>query len=148
MAENQPVIVEFERESAEVWNFNVGAAGLPGLKVDRTGYAKEELSNDHYGARFLCCAALACFPNTFANALIRRGAQVRGMTARAEIEKEKDEVFRTKFTVIHLEVTVDLDEKDRGIFEEAKKEMETGSLVTYSLEDAIEMDITMRMSGD
>ncbi len=80
--------------------------------------------------------------------MTRQGAEVKGMSARAEIEKETDEIYRTKFTVMHLDVTVDLDEKDREIFEEAKREMEAGSLVTYSLADAIEMDITMRMSGD
>ena len=148
MIENEKVVVEYRRESGELWHFEVGAVGLPQLTVDRRGHSKEVMANDHYGARLLCSAALACFTNTFANTLISQGADLKGMTARAEIEKDKDEVFRTKFTVMHLDVVVDLDEKDRKIFESAKETMEKGSLVTYSLQDAIEMDITMRMKGD
>lgn len=142
---DEPVVVKFRRESGEVQHFNIGAAGLPQITIDRRGFTREELSNDHYGARFLCAATLACFSNTFTNALIRRGAIVKGITGRAEIEKDRDEFMRTHFTVIHMDIEIDLDEKDREIFESVNEEMKTGSLVTYSLQDAIEMDINVHL---
>jgi len=142
---DEPVVVKFRRESVEVQHFNIGAAGLPQIIIDRRGFTREQLSNDHYGARFLCAATLACFTNTFANALIRRGAIVKTMTGRAEIEKDRDEFMRTRFTVIHMDIEIDLDQKDREIFESVNEEMKTGSLVTYSLQDAIEMDINVHL---
>jgi uncharacterized OsmC-like protein len=145
---DEPVVVEFGLESGEVQHFNVGAAGLSQITIDRRGFTQEQLSNDHYGARFLCAASLACFTNTFANALIRRGATIKSMTGRAEIEKDKDEFMRTHFTVIHMDIEIDLDEKDREIFESVNEEMKTGSLVTYSLQDAIEMDINVHLRGE
>ncbi len=144
----ETVVVEYERESGEVHHFNVGAAGLPRITIDRRGFTQEQLSNDHYGARFLCVACLACFTNTFANALIRRGATVKGITGRAEIEKDKDEFMRTRFTVVHMDIEVGLEEKDHEIFELVNEEMKTGSLVTYSLQDAIEMDIHVHLKGE
>jgi len=147
MSESESVIVKYTRIGNEGHEFDVGAAGLPKIIVDRKGFSKEELANDHYGARLLCAAALSCFPNTFANTLVRQGANLKGMTATAEIEKEKDEVMRTRFTTMKLVVEVDIDEGDMEAFENAKEIMEKGSLVTYSLEDAIEMDIEMRVKG-
>jgi uncharacterized OsmC-like protein len=143
--QNDPVVVSFRRESGEVWDFDMGAAGLPRMTIDRKGFTKDQLGNDHYGARLLCAASLACFTSTFANALIRQGAILKGMTAKAEIEKDKDDYMRTRFTVIHMDIEVELDEKDRPIFESVDESMKSGSLVTYSLQDAIEMDINVRM---
>jgi uncharacterized OsmC-like protein len=143
--QNNPVVVGLRRESGEVWSFDMGAAALPRVTIDRKGFTKDQLGNDHYGARLICAATLACFTNTFANALIRQGANLKGMTGKAEIEKDKDEYMRTRFTVIHMDVEVVLDEKDRSIFESVDESMKSGSLVTYSLQDAIEMDISVRM---
>ncbi len=145
---DETVVVEYKRESGEVQHFNVGAAGLPRITIDRRGFTQKQLSNDHYGARFLCMACLACFTNTFANALTRQGATVKGITARAEIEKDKDEFMRTHYTVIHMDIEIELDEKDREIFDQVNEEMKTGSLVTYSLQDAIEMDIHVHLKGE
>ena len=145
---NEPVVVGFRRESGEVWNFDMGAAALPRLTIDRKGLTKEQMGNDHYGARLLCAATLACFTGTFANALIRQGANLKGMTAKAGIEKDKDDYMRTRFTVIHMDIEVDLDEKDRSIFESVDESMKSGSLVTYSLQDAIEMDIHVHMKAE
>ncbi|MEW6664211.1 MAG: OsmC family protein [Thermodesulfobacteriota bacterium] len=144
-SQDHPVIVGFRRESGEVWDFDMGAAALPRLTIDRKGFTKDQLGNDHYGSRLLCAASLACFTNTFANALIRQGVNLKGMNAKAEIEKDKDDYMRTRFTVIHMDVEVVLDEKDRPIFESVDESMKSGSLVTYSLQDAIEMDIHVRM---
>ncbi len=148
MPEQLPVITSVVHDQADRFDFEVGAKALPQIVIDRTGIAKEEMANDHYGARLLCTAALACFTNSFYNSLVQQGAEIKGLSAQAEIEKEKDQVSRTRFTVMRIDVVVDLDEKYRDAFEETKETMERGSLVTYSLEDAIEMDITIRMKND
>ena len=140
MGNNEEVLVEYNRESAEVHHFSVGAAGLPEIKIDRTGFTPEELSNDHYGARLLCSAALSCFTNTFANSLIRAGVSVKGMRANATIEKDKDDTFRTRYTAMALNVEVDIDEAALPVFEKVKAKMEQGSLVTYSLEEVMEIE--------
>lgn len=142
------VVVDYKRISGDEHQLTMNAKGLPEIKIDRKGIAKEELSNDHYGARLLCAAALSCFTNTFGNALIRNGADVKNMTAKATIEKDKDEVMRTKFTSMLLEVDVELDEADAPVFEKVKENMMAGSLVTYSLEDAIEMEYEITMNGE
>ena len=147
MGNTTPVVVKVDHNTKERFEFKIGAAGLPEIVIDQSGHQKEALANDHYGARLLCAAAMACFTNTFYNSLVQHGAEVRGMSASAEIEKEKDMVSRTKFTAIHMDVVVDLDDQYREVFEAAKESMERGSLVTYSLEDAIEMDITMEMKN-
>ncbi|MBW2061622.1 MAG: OsmC family protein [Deltaproteobacteria bacterium] len=147
MSNNEKVIVKYNRESAEVHHLTIGAAALPEIRINRTGFSDEELRNDHYGARLLCAAALSCFTNTFANSLIRNGANLKGMTAWAEIEKDKDEVMRTRYTSMSIHVEVDIDESDLPAFEKAKENMERGSLVTYSLEDAMEMEYDMRVKG-
>lgn len=145
MSDAKPVVVKYDRVSPEVHEFNIGAAGLPSLTIDKRGKTGEEMSNDHYGARLLCAAVQACFTNTLANALIREGANVKGVKAESIIEKEKDSTLRTHFTVIHTDVEVELDEKDREIFVRVVDDMLAGSLVTYSLQDAIEMDINVHL---
>jgi len=148
MADEKPVVVSVVHDTANRFDLETGAVAMPRIVIDRNGFAKDEMSNDHYGARLLCAAALACFTNTFYNTLVNQGGEVKGLSATAEIEKEKDQLSRTRFTVIHMDVVANLDEKYREAFETTKGIMESGSLVTYSLDDAIEMDITMRMNTD
>ena len=56
------------------------------------------------------------------------------------MSKEKDEIRRTKVTEIAISIDVGLDDKDMPVFEKCKKIMQRGCLITYSLEDAIEIE--------
>ena len=55
-------------------------------------------------------------------------------------EKVLDEVRRTKVTDIAIQIEVDIDDEDAPILEKCKKIMQRGCLITYSLEDAIDID--------
>ena len=75
-----------------------------------------------------------------ASALTARGADVRSMTGKAVALKEKDEIRRTRITEITISIDVELDDKDILVFEKCKKIMQHGCLITYSLEDAVEIE--------
>jgi uncharacterized OsmC-like protein len=133
-----PVQVTLRREGDDVQHFDLGAKSLPEIVIDWSALSKAEQDVEHFGARFLCVAALACFGNTFYNALRREGATVKSFDARASIKKEKDAIFRTRYTKILLEVNVKTDDEDA--FSSVCEELELGSLVTYSLPEGIEVE--------
>ena len=141
-----PVVVELERRGDDVQWFSLGAKSMPEMTIDWSHLTKEERDKEHYGARFLCAAALACFCNTFYNALKRGGAKVKSLKAKATIRKEKDSILRTRYTQIVLEMEVGLDEADGPIFESVKEELDLGSLVTYSLPEGIQVEHDLRMA--
>ncbi|MBM3128842.1 MAG: osmotically inducible protein OsmC [Chloroflexi bacterium] len=139
------VHVDFRRENdGNVLHFSTGAKSLPEIQIDWSALSKEERTVEHFGARFLCAAVLACYTNTFANALIREGATIKSLVARASIQKEKDEIFRTHYTRIALELEVGLADQDEPAFKRVQTELELGSLVTYSLPQGIEVEHAIR----
>lgn len=140
------VTVTYEKTKPTLDTFHIGARALPELKIDYADLTQDERNQEHTGARLLCAAALACFTNTFTNALARHGVEVKSMKASAEIFKDKDEVMRTRYTNITLAVEVGLDESQRETFETVKENMLAGSLVTYTLEEAIEFDYDLTMT--
>lgn len=141
------VKVTYEKTSPTLDTYGIGAQALPELNLDYSALSQEDRNQEHTGARFLCAASLACFTNTFTNALVRNGAPVKSMTASAEISKEKDDLMRTRYTEIILKVEVGLDESHAEIFETVKDNMLAGSLVTYTLEDVIEFDYDLTMKA-
>jgi len=141
------VNVEFERLDENRDLFKVNAKAVPEIIMDFSKITPQERNEEHMGARILCVAALACYTNTFVNALERNGAVVKSMTASASTSKEKDEVNRTRYTELTLNVEVGLDEKDRETFETVKDSMLNGSLLTYSLEEGMEVDYNLSMKA-
>lgn len=139
--------VEFERLDEHHDLFRVNAKAVPEIVMDFSKLTAEERNEEHMGARILCVAALACFTNTFVNSLKRNGAEVKSMSASAVTSKEKDEVLRTRYTELQINVEVGLAEKDRAVFEVVKDTMLRGSLLTYSLEDALELDYNLTMKA-
>ncbi|MHB1132349.1 MAG: OsmC family protein [Chloroflexota bacterium] len=135
-----PVYVDLKREDDNVQFFQINAKSLPELTIDWSHLSKEEQDVEHFGARFLCAAALACFTNTFWNALKAEGVQPKSLTARASSKKEKDAIFRTRYSKILLEVNVALNEEDEEAFQSVVDALEMGSLVTYSLPEGIEVE--------
>lgn len=137
--------VEFERLDENRDCFKVGAKAVPEILMDFSSLTPEERNQESMGSRMLCVAALACFSNTFVNALERNGATVKSMSGSAEASKDKDEVMRTRYTEMEINFEVGLDEKDREIFETVKDNMLNGSLLTYSLEEGMEVDYNLSM---
>ena len=138
-------VVEYTREQGGTADrFVVGATSLPEFKMDFSGLSREEKDAEHAGARLLLCACMACYCNTFANALEKAGATVKSLTASGTTEKGKDDLRRTRYTRIILELEVAVDDAHAEIFDRVRDNMEAGSLLTYSLEDAIEMEYNVR----
>lgn len=135
-----PIAVKLEWIGDNIQKIFLGANSMPELIIDMAALTKEERDKEHYGARFLCAAALSCFCNTFYNSLKQGGANVKSLTAKATINKDKDVILRTRFTEILLNVLVCLDPGDIDIFRNVKQELELGSLVTYSLPEGVNVE--------
>lgn len=144
MSEKKGVSVECRYEIGKSQVFKTGARSLPEIRFDFADLTREEVNGEHLGARLLLCAALACYTNTFVNALKATGVETRSLSARAIIEKERDDILRTRYTRILLELEVGVDEKDDATFERIREDMERGSLLTYSLEEGIETEYDVR----
>jgi uncharacterized OsmC-like protein len=139
--------VEYERLDEHRDLFLLGSKAVPEIIMDFSKLTLEERNQEHMGARVLCMAALACYTNTFANALRSNGADVKSMKASATTTKEKDEVNRTRYTTLDITVVVGLEEKDRAVFEKVKPSMLNGSLLTYSLEEGMAVDYDLSMEA-
>jgi hypothetical protein len=101
----------------------------------------EVRKEEHMGARLLLAAALACYVNTMAGDLQRGGVERIGeIRASADIGKEKDSSMRTRYTHVDINVETKVDEADRPVFESVRNSLLHGSLVTYSLEEGIDVD--------
>lgn len=140
MNDKKGIIVECRHERGKKQVFKTGAKSLDEIRFDFSNLTQEEISMEHLGARLLLCAALSCYTSTFTNSLHAKGVVVHSMTARATIRKEKDDTRRTKYTNILLKLEVGVDEKDEAVFERVREDMERGSLLTYSLDEGIEME--------
>ena len=79
------------------------------------------------------------------NAFKRNDVEVKSLTGSASAIKDKDEVNRTRYTELEINIEVGLEEKDREVFETVKDNMLNGSLLTYSLEEGMEVDYNIEM---
>ncbi len=136
----------FERNvEAGTDTYDVGSVLLPQLVVDINKVTQEMRNEDHSGQRLLCMAAIACFVNTFGNALKRNGAEIKYIKASADTEKHKDHALRTRYDVLILNMEVGLEEKYREAYNIAEQTMLDGSLLTYSLEAGMEVEYNLEM---
>jgi osmotically inducible protein OsmC len=142
MTDEQKFSVTYERQGNDGHRVGLGLAALSDLKVDYTGIPQEQRGGT--ATRLLLASALYCFASTFASALKARGADILGLTGRASCEKGRDSAYRTKILSMRIELYVAIDDKDAAVLEKAKLLMEKGCLVTYSLEDAIEIEHEIR----
>ena len=132
--------VRLIRKGPDDYTIDLGAKGLPELRIDISGVPDQDKPKEHIGARLLMAAALACYTNTMFNDLTKAGGQVTQIEARAVIEKAQDSARRTKYDNMSIEVTAQVDQLDDSAFEAVRSTMMRGSLVTYSLDEGIEMD--------
>jgi uncharacterized OsmC-like protein len=143
---NQPegseIAVEYVHEGEDLHRLITGSGALPEIRIDYSNIPPDERGGN--AVRLLCASNLYCFAGTLASALTARGADVKSMTGKATALKEKDEIRRTRITEITISIDVELDDKDMPVFEKCKKIMQRGCLITYSLEDAIEIEYEIK----
>ncbi len=132
------ITVEYVREGEDLHRLITGSGALPEIRIDYSNIPPDERGGN--AVRLLCASNLYCFAGTLASALTARGADVKSMAGKATALKEKDEIRRTRITEITISIDVELDDKDMPVFEKCKKIMQRGCLITYSLEDAIEIE--------
>ena len=135
------VTVQLTRTENGEFAIDLGSKALPRIVFDPMQLDPDVRKEEHMGARLLLAAALACYVNTMAGDLQRGGAgKVHEIKANAEISKEQDSRMRTRYTHIDINVETEVDDTDRAVFESVRNSLLHGSLVTYSLEEEIDVD--------
>lgn len=142
MEDDRQIEVGYLQEGPDGHLLSLGSEALADLRIDYAGIPENRRGGT--AVRLLCASALYCFASTLGAALRARKAIVKGMRGKATALKEKDEVSRTKVTEIAIEVEVDLADSDVPVLEKCREIMKRGCLVTYSLEDAIEIRYEIR----
>jgi uncharacterized OsmC-like protein len=111
---------------------------LSDIYIDYTGIPKEDRGGT--SVKLLGASCLYCFAATFASALTGRGVEIKSMKGSVSLDKEKDDVFRTRVSRMKIRLNIEIDEKDSAVFEKCRKIMERGCLLTYTLEEAIDIE--------
>jgi uncharacterized OsmC-like protein len=130
-------LVQYKRVSDDEHLINFGNQTLPDIHIDYKGIPKEERGGT--SVKLLGASCLYCFAATLGSALTARGAEVRSISGSVEMLKGKDEIRRTKVTEMNISVEVEIDDQYEPILEKCRKIMERGCLLTYTLEEAIEI---------
>ncbi len=135
------VKVSLVRSQDGTFTLDLGSKALPKISFNPMELEPEVRQEEHMGARLLLAAALTCYVNTMSGDLTRLGAEtVPEIRSEAEIQKEKGSNLRTRYTHIGINVEADVDDKDKAVFETVRSSLLNGSLVTYSLEEEIDVD--------
>ena len=137
--------LELVRTTGAQWELSTGSLAFPVIRYDSSGLSQEEKSNEHMGGRLLAAAALACFTNTLWNDIIRAGGTPLEMKASMAVEKEKDSALRTKFGPYTLTVEVKARDLSRESFASIRSALMRGSLVTYTMEQGVEMEYDVEL---
>ena len=139
-------VVGYSRGGKDRHCFTTDLVALPSLTIDFTGVP--ENSRSGVASRLLCFAALYCFCNTLASELTSRNVNIKSLNGRATPTKTKDDYNRTRIKRIFIDVEVDVDDKDLPALAECREVMAMGSLITYSMNESIEVDQVIRRFGD
>ena len=147
MTENNEISVEYRLSSPDVHTLKSGAPALPDLKIDYEGIPQDQRGGT--AVRLLCSSCLYCFASTMATALINRKVQFKSFSGKATAIVDKDSVARHRVLEIKIKLEVDVEEKDIPLFEKWRSiTMERGCLITYSLEDAIDIKYEINRTGE
>jgi hypothetical protein len=138
-------VVEYHCEDKDKHVFSTDMSAFPGLTIDFTGIP--EAKRGGVASRLLCFAALYCFCNTLVNELTARGAVIKSLTGRATPTKTQDDYQRTRIKRIFIDVIVDVDKDHLPALDQCREIMDQGSLITYSLNESIEIDHVIRDSS-
>jgi len=142
MEEEKEIMVTYQREGEDGHRLTLGTPAIPEIRIDYTGIPKDARAGT--AQILLCASALYCFASTLGSALAARGATIKSLTGRAVSEKDKDEYYRTKVSNVQIEVEVDVNDGDLPTLEKCEKIMENGCLITYSLNQGIEVEHTIK----
>jgi len=142
MTEEKAFIVEYKREGDDHHYLTFGSKALPDISIDYTGMTQEQRAGT--ARKLLSAAALYCFASTLGSSLRARGVNIKSLWGRASAETGQDDYKRTKVAKIRIEVDVDLDDADLPVLEKCSTIAERGCLVTYSLEEGIEVEKEIR----
>jgi len=146
MDAEKEILVKYQRQGDDRHSLFMGSEGLPNISIDYTGIPQDQRGGT--ASRLLCASALYCFASTLGSALTARGAKIRSLSGRAVLEKGRDDYYRPKVSRIRIEMDVDVADADLPVLEKCKSVMEHGCLVTYSLEEGIEVEHIIRRSEE
>ena len=138
MSDNDEIMVEYTRKGNDAHDLLFHSGALPDMHIDYTGIPTKQRGGT--AVKLLCASALYCFAATLGSALTARKANVKSLKGRAFARKDQDEFFRTKVTEIKIEIGVEIEDEDLPILKKCERILDRGCLVTYSLEDAIEIE--------
>lgn len=130
--------VSYQRITSDKHCLEMGNSMVSDITIDYKGIPKDQRGGT--AVSLLGASALYCFAASLGAALEARGADVRSLTGTVEVEKGKDEVARTKVTDMVISVDVEIDDKDEAVLEKCRKIMKRGCFMTYTLEDAIDIE--------
>ena len=135
------VTVKLTRSEDGRFTIDMGSAALPNITWNPQDLDPEVGKQEHIGARFLLAAALSCYVSTMAGDMQKGGAKNIGeITASGEIEKERGSNLRTRFTHMEIQVETPVSPEDQEVFQLVRGSLLNGSLVTYSLEEEMDVD--------
>ncbi len=132
------ISVGYERVNENEHLLAMDSDAFPNMRINTDGIPKDKRGAT--SVKFLGAACLYCFTATLSSALNTREVDIKSMTGRISLDKDKDEVHRTKIMEMTISVDVEIDDKDEAALEKCKKIMQRGSLLTYSLEESIEIE--------
>jgi len=130
--------VEYKRISDDEHLVSLHSQALSDIRIDYGEMPLDERGGT--SVKLLGASCLYCFAATLGSAMKARNADVKSMTGKVELIKGKDEIRRTKVLEMIIYIEVDIDDEHEATFEKCKKIMERGCLLTYSLEDAIDIE--------
>lgn len=131
-------MVSYNRISDSEHLLDLESLALPDIRIDYRNIPEAEKGGT--AVKLLGAACLYCFAATLGSALTARGAEISSMIGQVVVIKGKDEIRRTKIIEIDILIEVEIDDKYESVLEKCKKIMEKGCLLTYTLEDAIEIE--------
>jgi uncharacterized OsmC-like protein len=126
--EQTDCIIQYKRDGSNGHFWTMTEEGVPIFHMVK-----------HWANRMLNAAALTCVCTTLASDLIKRGAEVKSLTAKSASIKEKDSVLRTKISEIGVEIEVDIGDADQAILDECLEIIGRDTLVMYSLREGVDV---------
>jgi organic hydroperoxide reductase OsmC/OhrA len=135
--EQTDCIIQYKRDGSNGHFWTMTEEGVPIFHMVSADLSPE--GRKHWANRMLNAAALTCVCTTLASDLIKRGAEVKSLTAKSASIKEKDSVLRTKISEIGVEIEVDIGDADQAILDECLEIIGRDTLVMYSLREGVDV---------
>lgn len=141
-AQEEKIMVEYARQGNDIHSLNIGISSLENITIDYTGLPQKERTGT--AVRLLCASVIYCYASTLAAALNARGALIKSLVGRAIATKSRDVFAKTKVNQITVELDVEIDDAYLPILEKCKTIMENGCLISYSVNQGIEVQHVIR----